>query len=188
MQLHPITLGVTPATWAAWLRPASPPQGAPNTEPCRHCGDPAPVGATVAAGEATCVLCAAPQNLGRDTIAQEATLIWAPQIAWADLNRIVVSIHRVYQAHGEPPCLDQRPSADTPRLRGAYRAYAALAALGTAAQARVGTTSPRDLGAALFGLRQRPAVLAGLRLLHRGRHFVAGRDAYPDLLAATRPE
>lgn len=57
-----------------------------------------------------------------------------------------------------------------------------------AAFARLGTTSPRDLGAAFLGLppksyARRDKLLGGLRLLPLGRLLRGGRDGYPALLS-----
>lgn len=181
--LLPLGFVATPATWTAADAILAEEAGA-----CRFCGDNQPVApASVEskAGPATaCLHCRALHRLGRPTAAQEGMLIWAPEISQAALNWMVRAVHRVFRAHGESPCLDSRPRSDTKRLRCAWRTYQAWAALAPYAERAVGTTSPHLLGAALLDAR-RPAP-AGLRLLHRGRHFVAGRDVYPDLLDAAK--
>lgn len=180
--LLPLGFVATPTTWTATDAIRA------EADPCRFCGDSQPVGpAPVESSEGTaaaCLHCRALHRLGRPTAAQEGMLIWAPEISQAALNWIVRAVHRAFRAHGESPCLDSRPRTDTPRLRAAWRTYQAWAALAPAAERAVGTTSPHLLGAALLDAR-RPAP-TGLRLLHRGRHFVAGRDAYPDLLDAAK--
>lgn len=198
-RLLPLRFAVQHSTWTA--APACAGHGI--TEPgqetgtCRFCGDPRPVapaplpldgdyGNRQAANLATaCLHCQALHRLGEEQIDQEATLVWLPDISQSALNWLVRAIHRVFLAHGEPPCLAGRPTCDTPRLRVAYRTYAALDRLSHDAEMRIGTASPRELGAALLGLPDtRRTVPAGLRLLHQGRHYVAGRDHYPALLEA----
>ncbi|MDN3564175.1 hypothetical protein QWZ14_07285 [Paeniroseomonas aquatica] len=198
-RLLPLNFAVHSSAWVAAFDGA----GQSTTEPvqeagaCRFCDDPRPVapaplpldgdhGNRQAANLATaCLHCRTLHRLGSDQIDQEATLIWLPDISQPALNWLVRSIHRSFLAHGEPPCLANRPTCDTPRLRAAYRTYAALDRLSHDAEWRIGTTSPRELGAALLSLPEsRRVVPAGLRLLHQGRHYVAGRDLYPALLEA----
>jgi intracellular multiplication protein IcmJ len=138
---------------------------------------------------AACPLCHACQHLGRETINQEFTLIWLPELSQAALNHVVRAVHLIFHAHGEPAHMAERPRADTPALRSAYRTYRALADRAGSARQRIGTTSPRDLGAALLGLPRslppRPSdLLDGMRLHGRGRMFRDGTDIYPDVLAA----
>lgn len=186
-RLLPLTFHVDPATWGA----DDAPQVAAG--PCRFCDDAAPVAPRLAASEegpvTACLHCRALHHLGRDTVAQEGLLIWAPQVSQAALNWMIRAIHRVFLAHGETPALGERPQGDTARLRVAYRIYEAWEAQSAGAMEAVNTTSPRELGAALLALpSHRRAAPAGLRLLHRGRHFVGGQDVYPLLLASANPE
>lgn len=201
-RLLPLGFAVHPSAWTAALD-GTRPDGQGTADPaqdagaCRFCGDPRPVapeplpldgdhGNRQAANLATaCLHCRALHRLGSDQIDREAVLIWLPDVSQAALNWLVRAVHRVFVAHGEAPCLASRPAIDTPRLRAAYRTYQALDHLSRDAEKRIGTSSPRELGAALLGMpAPRRAVPAGLRLLHQGRHHVAGRDVYPALLEA----
>jgi intracellular multiplication protein IcmJ len=136
-----------------------------------------------------CPLCHGAQHLGRRTVCDEMVLIWLPDVSQAALNCIVRRIHLVLHAHGEAPHLGQTPRSQTPRVHAALRAYHGLAAEAATVEDRIHTSNPRDLGAALLTLKpsergQLPGALDGIRLLHRGRHFVRGRDVYPEILAA----
>lgn len=199
--LLPLGFAVHPSAWAAALDGTKPKEcsaePAQETGPCRFCGDPRPVAPAplpldgdhgnrqVANLVTSCLHCRALHRLGSDQIDREAVLIWLPDISQAALSWLVRAIHRAFVAHGEAPCLASRPATDTPRLRAAYRTYEALDRLSHDAETRIGTTSPRELGAALLSMPEpRRVVPAGLRLLHQGRHYIAGRDVYPALLEA----
>lgn len=185
--------GPTSVDWSAgW--PDAPP--APLPGPCRFCGDPAPVepaacGFGAEPGAAACLVCrmtGGGPGWNRPSAAQELAVAWLPALPQGGINALVLAIHRAFRDHGEAPALAARPSAgnDTPRLRAAWRAYGALAEAIAEAERLVGTSDPRELGAALldpaFRGRPAPPVLAGLRVLHKGRHFRGGRDVYPALL------
>ncbi len=136
-----------------------------------------------------CPLCHECQYLGRDAVEQAFVVIWLPEVSQAVLNHLARAVHMVLHAYGEPAHMGERPVADAPPVRSAFNAYRALAARMEAAQRRIGTTSPRELGAALIGLppalaSRRKELAGGLRLLSRGRLFRDGRDVYPDLLEA----
>lgn len=200
--LLPLTFGTHPSAWSAALdggEPCGQAYAGPAHQagPCRFCGDPRPVGPAPlpvdgdhtnrqAENLATaCLHCRALHRLGCEQIEQEAVLIWAPDLTQAALNWLVRAVHRTFLAHGEAPILTSRPRADTPRLRAAFRTYQALERLSLDAERRIGTTSPRDLGAALLAMPpHRRTVPAGMRLLHLGRHHIAGRDVYPALFEA----
>lgn len=134
-----------------------------------------------------CPLCHECQYLGRDAVEQSFTVIWLPEVSQAVLNHLVRATHMVLHAYGEPAHMGERPVTDVPPVRSAFNAYRTLAARTEAARRRIGTTSPRELGAALISLPpalapQRATLTGGLRLLSRGRLFRDGRDIYPDLL------
>ncbi len=144
-----------------------------------------------------CLLCAAVQQLDRPTAGQETLVIWMPEIAQAVLNVLVRGIHLALCREEEAPVLGSRPRQDTPTTRAAWSAYDALAARREAAELHIGTSSPRELAAALLEMApasysRRAALLGGVRVLHRGRHIRDGQDAYPKILAswaaATSPE
>lgn len=206
--LLPLPSGVTPSAWTADMETAGPEGAAAavlarDGGACRFCGDADPVAPAPfhldgdhanwgADNLATaCLLCHGAQHWNRPTIGQELVVIWAPWVPQGALNALALAVHRAFRCHGEPTALAARPAGDTPRLRAAWRAYAALAAQAAEAERIAGTASPRELGAALLDpvfRRRRPATLAGLRLLHLGRHFRGGRDVYPDLVDATLPK
>jgi len=134
-----------------------------------------------------CLLCDAVQDLGRPTTVQEMLLVWLPEMSQAVLNGLVRGIHQVLHGEGQSPVQGSRPRQDTPAVRAAWRAYAALAARAPAAELHVGTSSPRELASALLDMplatyARRAALLGGTRVLHRGRHFRDGADVYPAIL------
>lgn len=207
-RLLPLTLSSSPAAWTS-LMDATGPRAiceavqARDAGMCRFCGDLRPVapacyhldddhGHWDADNLVTaCLLCHAVQHLGRVTADEELALIWVPNgISQAALNRTVRGIHGVFAAHGQPVHLGATPTADTPRLRAAYRVYQALAELAQEATAWVKTTSPHAFVASLIDVpvRARAPELSNLRLLHRGRFFRRGVDIYPQLLAAASSE
>ena len=166
---------------------------------CRFCGfrapdrqDVVPLDGTPANRAADnlatcCLLCAAVQQLNRPTAAQEAVLIWLPQMSQAVLNSMVRGIHLSLRMDGQSPILGNRPSKDTPIVRAAWQAYDALAACQPAAELHIGTVSPVELAAALLDMApasyaRRGEMLGGIRVLHRGQHFRNGSDVYPDAL------
>lgn len=134
-----------------------------------------------------CLLCTAVQQLNRPTAAQEAVLIWLPQMSQPVLNSMVRGIHLSLRIEDQSPVLGSRPSKDTPIVRAAWRAYDALARRQTAAELHIGTVSPVELAAALLEMTpaayaRRGAMLGGIRVLHRGQHFQDGSDTYPRIL------
>jgi hypothetical protein len=186
---------------AAWNADAEERQG-PIAEagPCRFCGLAAPgwtepfllngdpVDRSPDNLVTACALCQL-VRLDRPFIDDEATIVWLPEMTQATVNALVRETHRVFHAHGEPPTMERRPLTDTASLRAAYVSYQTLAERGAAAKARLGSTSPVDLGAALLALSPkayagRANLLGGVRLLGRGRFFRSGADVYPQLLDA----
>jgi len=135
-----------------------------------------------------CTLCHGAQHLGRPMVEQEFVLIWLPDMSQAALNMVVRHIQLILYAHDEPPDMSEPPRCEDPRPLDAVAAYSALAAEAQTLEARIHTASPRELGAALLNLADAPrdrlaGLLGGIRLLHKGRHFRAGRDVYPQILA-----
>lgn len=203
MRLLPLVLSAHPSAWNADAGGLQRERTVSPDSSCQFCGfrapgwqepfhlngdhDDTPGNLAVA-----CVLCSLTQHLGRPTIDAEATLIWLPEMSQAALNAIARRIHRGLQAQGEPPHMGRRPQSDTPELRALYCAFMALQERGIALQSRLGTTSPRALGAALLGLdpaayERRASLLGGTRLLPRGRLYRDGEDVYPQLLEAFNP-
>ena len=137
----------------------------------------------------SCAPCHLVRHLERDTIAEEAVLIWLPEMTQAALNALAHGAHKRLAGDGalhlaaNPFALTAERGPD-----GALEAIRALEARSAEAEARLGTTCPRVLGAALMRMKpkayeDRARLLGGLRLLSRGRFFVDGEDIYPQLIA-----
>jgi len=137
----------------------------------------------------SCAPCHLVRHLERDTIAEEAVLIWLPEMTQAALNALAHGAHKRLARDGAlhraaspfGPAPEQVPN-------GALEAIRALEARSLEAEARLGASSPRVLGAALMRMKprvyqDRARLLGGLRLLSRGRFFVEGEDIYPQLIA-----
>jgi hypothetical protein len=129
------------------------------------------------------------RHLERDTIAEEAVLIWLPEMTQPALNALAHGAHRRLARDG---ALDRAasPFAISPGqvANGALEAIRALEARSFEAETRLGASSPRVLGAALMRMKprlyeDRARLLGGLRLWPRGRFFVDGEDIYPQLIA-----
>jgi intracellular multiplication protein IcmJ len=141
--------------------------------------------ANLAAG---CPLCHLVQHLNRPDIEREAVLIWLPEMAQGAITILGRQIHLALVAARASPILPSVPyTGTTPAVMRPMAAYRALHERATAAELRLGTASPRALGAALLGLnitdeKRRARLLGGLRLLPRGQLFANGRDIYPDIL------
>ena len=140
--------------------------------------------------EASCAPCSLVRHLERETIAEEAVLIWLPEMTQSALNALANRAHRLLAAEGAL-YLAASPFSVTSgdRPNPALEAIRAIERRSVEAEARFGTASPRVLGQAL--LRAEPKLsaerakrLGGLRLWSRGRFFVAGEDVYPRLIAA----
>ena len=136
----------------------------------------------------SCAPCHLVRHLERDTIAEEAVLIWLPEMTQAALNALAHGAHkrlaRDGALHRAASPFDLAPD-HVPK--GAIEAIRALEARSFEAEARLGASSPRVLGAALMRMRprvyqDRARLLGGLRLLSRGRFFVDGEDIYPRLI------
>ena len=135
-----------------------------------------------------CPLCHLCQHLDRPHIHEEAALIWLPEMSQAVLNNLVRGIHQVLHGEGQSPVQGSRPRQDTPTVRAAWRAYAALAERAPAAELHIGTSSPHELASALLDMppstyARRAPLLGGTRVLHRGCHFQDGADVYPGVLS-----
>jgi len=137
----------------------------------------------------SCAPCHLVRHLERDTIAEEAVLIWLPEMTQAALNALAYAAHKRLLREG---ALTHAPSpfahAPVEVPNGALEAIRALEARSVEAETRLGASSPRVLGAALMRMKpklyaERARLLGGLRLLSRGRFFVDGEDIYPQLIA-----
>jgi len=129
------------------------------------------------------------RHLERDTIADEAVLIWLPEMTQAALNALALGAHKRLSGEGALHLATNSFALTGERgPDGALEAVWALEARSAEAEARLGTTCPRVLGAALMRMKprayqDRARVFGGLRLLSRGRFFVDGEDIYPQLIA-----
>ena len=139
--------------------------------------------------ESSCVPCSLVRHLERETIAEEAVLIWLPDLSQAALNALANRVHRRLAAEGAL-YLTASPfavsSSDTPNP--ALEAIGAIEMRRGEAETRLGTSSPRVLGEALMRAKpdlyaDRARRLGGLRLWPRGKFFVDGEDVYPRLVA-----
>ena len=137
--------------------------------------------------QATCPLCWLVRDLGRPRIDEEARLIWLPEAGQSVINVLCREIHIELYRLLEPLCDDAVPRVDSEASTRLYYARVALAAREDAAISRLGSSKPSELAEAL---RQLPApirarqsdLLAGLRLLPRGRFFVGDEDIYPRIV------
>ena len=136
----------------------------------------------------SCVPCHLVRHLERDTIAEEAVLIWLPEMTQAALNALAHGAHKRLARDG---ALHQaaNPFGRAPEQvpNGAIEAIRALEARSAEAEARLGTASPSVLGASLLRMKpktyeDRARLIGGLRLLSRARFFVDGEDIYPQLI------
>ena len=116
-------------------------------------------------------------------------LIWLPEMTQAALNALAHGAHKRLARDGALTRAAS-PFALLPEQvpNGALEAIRALEARSVEAEARLGASSPRVLGAALMRMKprvyeDRARLLGGLRLCPRGRFFVDGEDIYPQLIA-----
>ena len=138
-----------------------------------------------------CALCSLPQHLERPRIDEEAALVWLPEISQPALNTTLREIHMALHALGEDVHADAVFRRQTSGLPNLYHARAILAERRGPTEARLGTTSPRELGLALLELSpaayaRRAELLDGLRLLPLGRFFVDDEDVYPEIVGFWR--
>src|SRR5271165_774394 len=107
----------------------------------------------------SCAPCHLVRHLERDTIAEEAVLIWLPEMTQAALNALAYAAHKRLLREGAL----HRASNAFAAIRehgpdGALEAIRALEARSAEAEARLGTASPRVLGTAL--MRMKPKLYA----------------------------
>ena len=139
--------------------------------------------------EASCVPCSLVRHLERETIAEEAVLIWLPDLSPAALNALPHVVHRRLATEGAL-YLAASPFAVTwsEIPNPALEAIRAIEMRREEAERRFGTSSPRVLAEALMRAKadlyaDRARRLGGLRLWSRGKFFVDGEDVYPRLIA-----
>jgi intracellular multiplication protein IcmJ len=135
-----------------------------------------------------CLICAAGWRLHRPEAEREALPIWLPEMSQRALNVLMRGLHITRLRHSAHPAPEAASPAEHPEARRASFCFSQLAARGALLVERAGIASVLDLPA-LF-LRLDPAggrcpepLAYGMRLLHRGRHFVDGADVYSRLLA-----
>jgi hypothetical protein len=200
MARFPLVLSAHPSAWIAEAEPCERKADASATVICQFCGQPtagwderyhlnddhadsAPENLAL-----SCKLCHLTQHLNRLEIDSEAVLIWLPEMAQAALNVLARHIHLGCHAVGISPVYGQAVvTTSVPRSGAPLAAYRALHERATVADIRLGTSSPRQLGAALLELppshyERRATLLGGIRLLPLGRLFQTGRDIYPTML------
>ena len=140
---------------------------------------------------AACVLCFLCHHLERPRIDEEAALVWLPEMSQPALNVTMREIHVQLRSLGEDLYDAGRLRLATPeRLRLNY-ARSALGARGTAAETRLGTDKPSELGGALCRLSpaayaNRAKLLNGVRLLPLGRFYAGNKDVYPEIVDTWR--
>ena len=138
-------------------------------------------------GAAACALCFLCHHLERPRIDEEATLVWLPEMSQPALNVTMREIHFQLRALGEDLYDAGRLRLDTPERLRLYYARSALGARGTAAETRLGTDKPSELGGALCRLSpaayaNRAKLLNGVRLLPLGRFYAGNKDVYPEIV------
>jgi intracellular multiplication protein IcmJ len=141
--------------------------------------------------EWSCVPCSLVRHLERETIAEEAVLIWLPDLSQAALNALANGVHRRLAAEGAL-YLAASPfvASSSERPNPALEAIRAIEMRRADAETLFGTSSPRVLGQALMRAKpdlyaQRATRLGGLRLWSLGKFFVDGEDVYPRLIAGS---
>jgi hypothetical protein len=199
MRLLPLVPSAHASSWYAVVADEGPGLAPPARAACRFCGwtepgwlelfhlngdheDAAPGNLVWA-----CVLCHLHQHLDRPQIEQEAALIWLPDMSPAAVVALARHCHLVLTRHDRTPGSTRRKRRNGAAVAAAETALKALLAQRRSMEIRLGTASPRDLGAALLGLAEdvyalRSDLLAGIRLLPLGRYFRDGTDIYPQLL------
>jgi intracellular multiplication protein IcmJ len=167
MRLEPLVLSVCES---------ESPGGAPRSS-CPFCG----VRLAEGRDEASCAPCSLVRHLERETIAEEAVLIWLPEMTQAALNALAHGAHRRLARDG---ALHRAASpfggAREQVPNGALNTIRALGARSFEAETRLGASSPRVLGAALMRMKpkvyqDRAQLLGGLRLLSLGSSLSTAR-------------
>jgi intracellular multiplication protein IcmJ len=139
--------------------------------------------------DVSCAPCHLVRHLDRLTIAEEAVLIWLPEMTQPALNKLASAAHRrLADAGALYRAVDPLAGPRQDIASGAIEALRAVEKRRTEAEARLGTSSPRSLAAALLRAKpkfyeDRARLLGGLRLLCRARFFVDSEDIYPTLIA-----
>lgn len=135
-----------------------------------------------------CPLCALARTLSRARVEEEARLVWLPEVSQPALSALARRMGARVAAAGERHDAAAGFLGDGPGLRAVHAARAALLARAGEAEARTGTSSPRDLARALRRLSpaaaaRLPERIGGLRVVPLGRLFEGDADVFPDLAA-----
>ena len=196
MRLTPLVLSVRRPTEEASARRVS---GAPQGS-CRFCAARSakpqePFSCLDEDG--ACPLCHLVRHLERPTIDEEAVLIWLPELTQAALIAIVREAHRRLAEYGmlHLAAAGRSAAGDTrlePDAREALAAIAALRGRSEEAEARLGSSSPKALAAALLQLApeayaERAQRLHGLRLMPLGRESGVYRSFLSSLKESMSP-
>lgn len=204
MARPPLVLSAHPSAWTAEAVSGERKAGVSDPAACQFCGQPTAgwqvpyhlnddhTDDTPGNIVMSCPLCHLPQHLNRPRIDSEAVLVWLPEMAQGVISVLARYIHLACAAAGFAPFEAQSARPPGARAVAGYHAYRTLYERRAAAELRLGTTSPRQLGAALLHLttadyERRTELLAGIRLLPIGRLFQDGRDIYPDMLRDWAP-
>jgi len=199
MRLLPLTLSSHVSTLWAMSDAFQEPNPLAD-EPCRFCGqvsgrwqerfhlDGDHTNNAVDNVVAACPLCYLVQHLERPRIHEEAALIWLPEMSQRALIALVRTLHLSLRAAGEPVDAAAASSGRSGPSVHLYRARQELLARATPAKTSLGTSSPRELGAALRALpaaayARRDQLLGGLRFMPLGRLYRGDQDVYPEVLA-----
>jgi intracellular multiplication protein IcmJ len=161
---------------------------------CPFCGAPfaegqEPLVCADGTNDVSCAPCHLVRHLDRHTIAEEAVLIWLPEMTQPALNKLASAAHRrLADAGALHRAADPLAGPHQDVASGPIEALRAIEKRRTDAEARLGTSSPRLLAAALLRAKpkfyeDRARLLGGLRLLCRARFIVDGEDIYPKLIA-----
>lgn len=144
---------------------------------------------------AACSLCHLAQHLDVAARQRSAVLAWLPEMSQAAVFMLTRSAHLALLDADADPTLEVPPARGTDAVVAAWQALSALLGREKQAQARLETSDPGMLGAALLALtpgayRGRANLLGGIRLVPTGRMTVGDKDIYPGLLRAWagRPE
>ena len=157
MRLAPLTLSVC----------ENGPVGGAHRTSCPFCGvrlaeEREPFLCADGSEESSCVPCALVRHLERETIAEEAVLIWLPDLSQAALNALANGVHSRLAAEGAL-YLAASPfavsSSETPNP--ALEAIRAIEMRRAEAETRFGTSSPRVLAEALMRAKAQPLCRPG---------------------------
>jgi hypothetical protein len=138
-------------------------------------------------GTTQCPLCALSSSLDRPSIDREAELIWLPELSQRALIPLVRGAHvTLFKAGVMPGSTQAAPHLLTDGGRDAVTTLRGLRERAGEARARLGTSSPRILGAAILEATAKggePLSFGAIRVLPLGHWFENGQDIYPTILS-----